>query len=1638
MSQEEAGEDPLHIGNLIGIHGKNGYTKGRVIYRDLEMLRIMPDEVSDRAVEFPMEEDGTAFAPALGVTEIEVFERRDSAFYVDFLGARVGELLEFFTVDGAPAAESGRIAEVLKNEAEGEEEDSIRLVDGRVLDFNGVGPPEPIIVIRVRTAINAPAAEVAVEAEEPIDDTAAARQQELLELLGSVLPSAAVEIIPTAERTYPDSMQREGLFQDLIADLKKQTVRKVRAIEREVDLAVALKNKSIQRETSGRIIGSSPYLIATVSDAVAQGVTPAAIPIVQAARVLNLDDAKTDGYSFKVTDVSPRSFGADELSIQENATRYLDGAAPEAIGGLNTFYAYTHNLLGGGLATLQGATTGTGWSKDQDVFRTASLDHRVQGLSSGLPKPSDKEGMPVSLGFLVSDVTNRAIRVLGTDSHTHLKTGNVHVSAPSDPNVVTGYVMLPPKAALKLRPPTQSRDLPMALLYSAALEADNLPTIAATLSALYSREAGSPQNAWTLAADAAETTDVATWLQTVLRYTVHPVDSLGPRGPYLLSLLDTMGLGTTDLAPAVAEVVKKWVSQSQKTWISLMKARRKEIQAALDTEPARTFQSVVGVDAPLWAALRSAESLTELLADIERRNPSIADAPTLRVASLLVEAQGDATPIVWAEIAKLDSRELAGIDVVTATAALAASRAYTLRRAALRSRDLLAMHAEPEVNPCPHASRLEAVRNVSDVLERSRLLRAFIEEFQGAKASTPTGEWITCVLCKKNCVCYHELMELEALAQPARMDTIQKQILIQYGGDRYEGKIICKNCGQGLQDIDYDEHVEFDDDGRPIQQSSVLTDEQMGDDAKPFWTGGESKIVFESQSHQEIAEALTDLLNYARLTMPPEIFRRCVNYADIYVGRRAPDEAKYTAMTEKKAKSASTKFKKTTGVSGVAIDLPTYTETIDQLRVSALIALVTIAVQTEDVTMGTPLPRCGWSRGGFPLNPTAKPDGPGSLLYMACAAADIITESKYKRKPWTSQLWVGDVKAETRQRKALAIATAALMVILGMDPKAAALSFTPELRMILTKAQTDTVAARERALVSLTDELPVGFRPEPRPSASASASEKNPLPAIKAALAAGNVRPGVAAELGAAVHQTALATITGLHADAVTSHNADMCCLRTVAEVETVTNMDKPLMQAAQLLRWSNTSAPTTGTHLWPMLETPRLAPIEQDIDDGVLFKLFLKFCYNGPAVGKSHEFSVGNICRQCGLDLGTPFDLIDFGKDGAAILAAQQGSLRIEVTRVAFDALSDAARRRKLIRPLVSGPAANGLADLMALCAQRPQTAAIANILDPILAAPVTADEMGRINLWSPLSAHMDELVAAADINTTMLDILTEDPFIEGPRVLQEYWCAKALAAGVGYAVTKVTGARWFKISKEHNEIINGILNDNAAWFSGGINESMRPILTRIAQILGPLLSQWIKSVRPDVAWSIQEAQLLLRTLVVQVWHDALMPTSWMYAEVAAPAERAKTVSSIRAWTTELMDFKRNAADKGHKRGHVQRQFLRFSKEEVKRILQQRAELERTSVVEEFENIKDDDQRAAELIKKQFRIGRWGVGKNLQKYDSDLFEFENEQRKRMGIMDDPVAADAVAPGAGAGAGPVLVEPEDGYAVEQGADGDDY
>jgi len=379
-------------------------------------------------------------------------------------------------------------------------------------------------------------------------------------------------------------------------------------------------------------------------------------------------------------------------------------------------------------------------------------------------------------------------------------------------------------------------------------------------------------------------------------------------------------------------------------------------------------------------------------------------------------------------------------------------------------------------------------------------------------------------------------MELEALAQPSRMDAIQKQILIRFGGDRYEGKLLCKNCGQAIQDIDYDEHVEFDDNGRPIQTASVLTEEQMEEPTETAWKKATADlapapVVFGTQSQRDIGDALQLMTQRGGLNVHPDIVRQIVRQADLYVSLRAPPADLYEKQRARMLTSASTKIKTATGISGTAVDVPTYAAVLDQLRVSALIALTAIALQCAEppIVVNNPFPLCRLSRGGYPFNPEAKPEDDGALLYMACVVASIDRDAV----PWRSLTWAGETKLESRRSKALKVGFTATQIILGADPKSAPLSFTPEVRMALSKAQTDVVAQKTKSLVSHGDTLPAGFRPDPFPPTVGRPSvEKDPVPAVVGAIEAGESVGPMIASVAHAMRQEGIAVVGELHAAA--------------------------------------------------------------------------------------------------------------------------------------------------------------------------------------------------------------------------------------------------------------------------------------------------------------------------------------------------------------------------------------------------------------------------------------------------------------------------------------------------------------------------
>ena len=1550
--------DPFHIGNRIRIIGTNLNVVGKVVYRDETMLRIMPQTASDRAFEYTMIDNGTNFSPELGVSEIQIIERQLSDYYVDFLGVKPGESVEFFTVSGGEAAIKGIVSTVNNTN----QTDTIELTDGRIIDFQGIGPPAPIAVVRVTSAVNVSMADSSLT---NIGEGEGEGEGEIIkanELLMSTVRNDESESENEINNNYsdfsfPESMQREDLYQDLFDLLtpnQKTNLRRIRTLEREVDLVVSLKNKTLFRDDQGTV-HLTPYIVHTFGDAVAiaENSLPAAIPVVNAKRVFNIDKNNKE-YANTFRD-NYRHLGNLEFDAVDKSEKYLKDNN-------NEFVQYIYELLNENQKVLtidQTQTQTIGWATDQDVLHTANFNVPVRGFGKDLPKQNVSKEIYLDQSFIISNVEDRSMRVITSDIFTNRKTGDVTVIASSDPSEVTSYMMIPPKAAMMLRPPRNPGDLKMSILYASLLESDTAPTITQSIRDLFSTDQ-SPLNVWPLSKTHTDTIEIADWLSSVLQNTVHQMDSLGPRTPKILSILDMLELAPT-MSPSATRVLWNWISNAQNTWITLLNERRRKIQSLLDSEQeSYTFVS----ESSMWSNLRESTLLKDVIDELRTQNPVIGDSPTLLSIAL---NRGEITPLAISEIGHSPTT-----DIVTLQNALLASQMFHTRHAELQSLPFRALNASPENNPCVHVDILESVRNTSDPIQRNRYFRDFVSRFQGAR----NGDWMKCIICATDCVCYHELMELEAITH-TRIESIKKQILVSFGGERYEGKIVCRNCGQPLQDIDFDEQVEFDDSGRPIMTSSVLTEDQMIPDS------GIKQLQFGSDPQRQIGDALQTILEHGGIQLSNDDIYKIVRYTENYVATLAPPEAVFKRMKQ----------------TGVPI---AYETIIDQLRVAAIVAFTTIVIQTANppIRATVTLPTCTFRTNGYPIDADKKYDEPGTLVYLACVTAFI----QKNASPWNSQVWSTDSSIESRKKKVLKMSYGALQNILGANSKSPTLSITPEIRQSLEDART-TATIAPAALMSQYDELPIGMRPDQHKMSQFEMPhiEINSLPKIKSNIASGKSISNMFVQISNVLRQHAIGTIAHLHTqDIIPVLLSDTHLEQIVPPLN--------LRIAHTMIRNLIPTFVNTGTHYWPKMEIPLPPNIDSTVDDSVLHTLFTKYCYVGTHFGSPHEISYGNVCRQCGFELDKN---------------EQQGDLRVEVTTQTFNVLSNAVRKRK---QMTEQDKEQGQLDplwksQMTTIANIKNNSEFGTILGGILETLSEKDkenvisDFERTTAWEPMSIFNDELrkqitsIMKSNVDFQVFDLMTEDPIVDGPRAIQEYWCSKMAALGANYAPI-ATGTIFNGIAKKHQDMLKDLINSNSQWFKGKISDGATPIITLVAKTIGIYMRAWIKTITIPTTrvWTLNELQLVLRTIVMSVWRDALVMDSTLTPEIVA-------------CTRGLL-------------GHVKHQFVRYSKDTIKRILQDRASLERDTIVKEFENIKDDDVRAAELMKKQFRIGRWAGGANLQQYDTDTFEFEHEQRKRMGIVDapfEPVDINAVAVAvADADA------PEDGYEVDQGADGDNY
>jgi hypothetical protein len=1309
-------------------------TTGRIIFRNGSMIRIRPSHVSDRAVEFPLDPASGLFRESLGVKEIIIHEKAKDYHFSRQLSVLPGELLEFYSIDGKPVADSGVVAVVIANE----EQDAIQLEDGRILDFGFIGPSPPIDVIVPRSAPD----DVAEPENNATESEATAAEdmigEETVEELFpdidmSILPAALVEEIPTSERTYSDSVQREDMFVSLLLDIpfvKQKNPRILRTLYRKTDLLLALKNSVVVRNETGSIQAGAirSFNPTTVQDLLQLRPNGAPIstilPVAAVKKVLYRDirdPNNEDDVDGLYEDVEIRYDSPSLMETAESAAAYAKSI--DQVG--NPFLSYLDTLLRRNMPALvpqQDAVGAPPTTVDQDVLRSRLPSEGIEGFQKGLPAikaqsrtAEEGSGETLTSAYITKAQVDSSTRLIAGTVLVNSKTGQVFQMAPADTAQTVDSILLTPELAVH-RQPMRSSVLLWDIQASEASRA-RTQTFYRMLMAAWGEQR-------VLSEDPIE-------LVGLLKERIRPALNLS--SAEVLGALDGLGMKTMEMNDPMLEVLVGAINEGRKIWDAAMDGLRKRAVAALQsTEAKPVFPTVGASDSLLWSpAALEQEDVRKALDVLRGREPTLFETAAARSSYMSAKANGTLLP-VWYLLSSLQSAEGAAIKAAVST--------YHQERRRLERADMnrrmaaAAIAASPAINSCKHVHLLESIKGVREDAKMFALLQDFLNTYKAGQR----GNWIICGSCDKNLVCRHEAILLNEFLNPGRSVALHKSLLLEFGGPVFEGAYICKNCGQKISEIEYDSHIEFNDDGIPLVGRTVIAEEAA--DLKEL-----DLAVPVSEEFSDIKEIaakyvgddlrnyfiIRTVLEYCGVAPTREIFDRLVPAIRDFLQAKLTPPDVYKSFVEKAAAAAAGKK---TGP--VALSYDTYeANTI----LAAIGALVVLELLTTDVSIPFPARGCKFSRTGFPLEAGAagaiaagEPSG-DALSYVGCVMAGILRNEA----PWTLVSWAAETSIPKRQQVMMGGIRGSINLLLAIPgPKGAPPKpittitdyYKRGLEQMREKLAGIGAAAEEDiGLASRMDRMPHAFRPVPRVQTGEEATAVVNAKTLETDVGSADFTE-VAAYVGQRQGDLVRSVVGQMHRDAAESakeagilsetnpRSDGVCCFQRLAVVEMAGSGTRlmeelgesklaeieVLERAAKGVAQRDPAASANGTHLFVPWSAPPTTVYQPASDASVYYRLFLKHCFRGTHVGAVHEFGFNYACRHCKFRLPVELEfmvpaeiptadsrrfekaLAEMTEERKRLALAAFAEQGIEISDTTFHELEDAIHAKRSLRPPV------------------------------------------------------------------------------------------------------------------------------------------------------------------------------------------------------------------------------------------------------------------------------------------------------------------------------------------------------------------
>ena len=1544
---QEIEEPIIELGDRIRIYGgKYDKTTGRVVYRSESEIHISPDGLTNQVIELDVNEEG--FDPRFGIESVEILQKRKKTNLVEILDLRADQDLETFGPDGEPIAKYRIVSVdpeadmiVVNNESEGD----ITIPFG----FRGVPKEFPFRAVRGRQAVEKPEGlgQINEGEEDVLNDENAEEEEEEEDFRflddELLLPASGQEQegierlieIPTSERTYSNVTQKSEAYADFLSlntPAKQRLAETQKATRILVEMFFQIRASVLRTSDDGTPRGVKSSSIQTLIDALETRL------LALSRCVLDVD--KIIYHDVKNTDQQPQPEMMDGLRIKDHPAKveasneYLE-SSPDMAG--QKYTSFLNSYLDKYASTWKSAGESTqkiAFQRDEEFFRRSppGPDANIPGYDRYLP--SKKEGYATADN--ISDVSMSLLRGLKA---LRVKS---QVMQLGEEAAVLSYVLFPLSQASSLNilrheslvndiADGQKEFLGMKKILKDVGDITDIPS--STQPFLVSVEGGSLGNIS---------------LKDYLKSMGLRAEGMGDVWPVQVLLGMREREWTIDQQEALTEIIK----ETQNQILNAIIAQREALSQFATQPPAIQGIQMISNGPSMIEKLASEPLLKDIQTALKDQMPSYVNSDVAMVGLVLRNHQ-----------------ELAMAQLADQPAALTRSRMKyareeylkTLRDIQLKKQRIDFAGEPPEPVNCSHVKPLAMIRKVKDDNQRLALLAKFLITFQGQKVDN----WLKCNAGDHNLLCMHELLQIYQFLRPGDVAALNKDIQLNFGGGQFQGFYICRNCGQPISELEYDTHLEFDDNGRPMMGRSELVDKDaitmdqideligpLGDAEDPAEFDNETKTLIYSTS-KELAE---------KLFAPLELDDYMIIVNRVYgLMQQIPSRERYIQYQKSQAK-------------GKTSNLPDFDIYINQALVCATAVHMLIHIQTRKpdlILRGMPT-GCR-NLGGQPL----EAEGTNGIQCVI----SILSSFQKDTAPWSLTQFQKEPDDSLRQK-----------VIMGV--------FEPFMRSALQDPTILQALSQKREYIRKVlgaaggqgrpdEELPANFAPIPYVMKEEDFVEKIIIPE-----AAG---PAERAELW--IRQgNMLAKKNKMPMPLVFSEAS--CCLSPLDKADTFWDSGVAKDSLPPFSKRTGVPAPPKITRMEPIMKPSQISRPLPDPPENSYYQLFLKVCYDGEKKGHTHEFGLTHTCIWC--DLKLPMDVGILNAEQGLVAIESQG---IEVNKETFEDLLNETHRvnsfTSNLKTELPGPLDNWT-NLMSIEPEPVEgyRAVMALTQTELTKLPPDAKEVEvalALSEFSTLAENLEEKLKMR-LPPTQHDLF--DTLVKGGagsiiRFLQSYVLVplSQFSSRKGYSakIPKAWGLSW-----QHELDVQALLNAHHGYIAKFNKVDVTPWLkakveTLIIQTRSIL--QRLETLRPlQIPGGIQTYEYFLKFCLYSPIANFVDPNTLPIAQdTEAPASHVEQQAMFPAkFISEMVNrFKEEG--------------LNLTPEQIREMIAKRNEAEKANILRKMTEMPRAQKDIAK-IQMKLGIGEWAVGgtKAIYAYDKERYDIERDQRAEAGIIDFP------------------------------------